>query len=148
MVSHAMGEGHSEKVIPTVKRIAKVSVLYAFVLCVLLLIFSREFLSLYRNDDALITLAIPSLRVIVVALLLMSVATVVFNGVVGTGKTWINLSIEITCVLTYLLYCYIVIQKMRLPLQWAWASEFVYWGMLFSTASLYLRSNRWKGQKI
>lgn len=148
MVSHAMGEGHPEKVIPIVKRINKVSLLYAFILCVVLLTFSREFLSLYRNDDALITLAQPSLRVIVVAMLIMSLATVTFNGVVGTGKTFINLAIEITCVSSYLIYCYIVIQRMRLPLQWAWASEFVYWTALLLTSSLYLRSKRWTGKKI
>jgi len=80
--------------------------------------------------------------------LLMSLSTVMFNGVVGTGNTLTNLAIEVTCVCTYLVYCYIVIERLRMPLHWAWASEFVYWTSLLIISFLYLRSGRWKGKKI
>ncbi len=148
LVSHKIGEGKPRQVVPTIIRIGKLSLLYVALVGSLLLFFSEEFLSLYRNDESLIALATPSLRVIVIGSLLMSVATVAFNGVVGTGNTLINLTIEITCVLAYVLYCYIAIQKMRLPLHWAWASEFVYWGSLLLTSVAYLRTGKWKGKTI
>lgn len=148
MVSHKIGEGKQQEVVPTIIKIARLSLFYAVIVGCLLLFFSDSFLSLYRNDDSLITLATPSLQIIVAGTLVMSLATVAFNGVVGTGKTLINLTIEVTCVFIYLIYCYIVIQRMRLPLLWAWGSEFVYWGCLLTISIGYLRTGRWKGKVI
>lgn len=148
MVSHKIGEGKPQEVIPTIIKIAKLSLWYVIIVGCLLLLFSHSFLSLYRNDESLIALATPSLQIIVLGTLMMSVATVAFNGVVGTGNTLINLTIEVTCVFTYLIYCYIVIQRMQLPLHWAWGSEFVYWGCLLAISAGYLRTGRWKGKMI
>jgi len=148
MVSNVIGQGKTGQVMPLIGKIAKLSFGFTAVMCVLLLAFAHPFLSLYRNDPALVAFAIPSLRVIVIATLIMSVSTVMFNGVVGTGNTLTNLSIEVTCVCTYLVYCYVVIERMRLPLYWAWGSEFVYWTSLVVISYLYLRTGRWKGKRI
>ena len=90
----------------------------------------------------------PSLYIIVIATLIMSVASVLFNGVIGTGNTSVNLIIEVICVSSYLLYCYFVIERGRLGLTWAWGSEFVYWTTLVCCGFWYLRSGRWKGKVI
>ncbi len=148
MVSNVIGQGKQREVLPVILKTAKLSVLYAGLVCVVLLTFSDEFLRLYKDDLRMVALARPSLQVIVVATLIMALSTVMFNGVVGTGNTMANLLIEITCVSTYLVYCYYVIERNRMSLQWAWASEFVYWSALFITSYLYIRSGRWKGKKI
>lgn len=148
MVSNIIGQGKQNQVPRLVRKIAGLSLGMTAVISCLLLIFAHPFLSLYRGDPSLVELAVPSLRVIVTAMLIMSVSTVTFNAVVGTGKTLINLTIEVTCVFSYLLYCYIVIHKLKLSLQWAWASEFVYWTMLLIISFFYLRSGRWKGQSV
>lgn len=148
MVSNIIAQNRHEEVFGLVWKIAKASFLITLGMCMLLLVFAWPFLAAYRDDPALITLAMPSLRVIVVAALVMSVSTVVFNAVVGTGNTMINLTIEITCVACYLVYCYVVIERMRSDLVWAWCSEFVYWSSLLIICFLYLRSGRWKGKMI
>lgn len=148
MVSNIIGQGKQEQVIGLIKKIAKLSLLYTIIVGTLLLLFSTEFLALYRDDVNLITLSLPSLRIIVASTLIMAVSTVVFNGVVGTGNTLINLIMEVLCVCTYLVYCYIVIQRMRLGLTWAWVSEFVYWSSLLVASLLYLRTGKWKGKKV
>jgi putative MATE family efflux protein len=148
MVSNVIGQGKQRMVLPVITKIAKLSLLYVVILSVILLGFSDTFLTLYRDDPSLVAFAKPSLRVIVVATFLMALSTVMFNGVVGTGNTVINLVIEVTCVCTYLVYCYFVIERWRLPLHWAWGSEFVYWSSLLLTSFLYLKSGRWKGKKI
>ncbi len=148
MVSNVIGQGKQRMVLPVIGKIARLSLLYVTILAIILFTFSGTFLSLYRNDASLIALATPSLRVILTATFLMALSTVMFNGVVGTGNTLVNLAIEVTCVLSYLTYCYIVIERMRMPLHWAWGSEFVYWGSLFTISFLYLKSGRWKGKKI
>jgi putative MATE family efflux protein len=148
MVSNIIGQGKQEQVMTLIGKVVKLSLLYTVIVCVLLLVFSEEFLALYRDDDSLIQLSLPSLRVIVLATLIMAVSTVVFNGVVGTGNTMVNLVMEVFCVCTYLVYCYIMIQRMRLGLTWAWVSEFVYWTSLLIVSFLYLKSGKWKGKKV
>lgn len=148
LVSNVIGQGKQHEVIPVILKICKLSLLCTAVICVPLLLFPGEFLSMYRDDASLIALSLPSLRLIVVATLIMALSTVMFNGVVGTGNTMVNLFIEITCVGTYLVYCYVFIERARLPLAWAWGSEFVYWSSLFVISFFYLRSGRWKGKTI
>ncbi|HYD22172.1 MAG TPA: MATE family efflux transporter [Flavipsychrobacter sp.] len=148
MVSNIIGQGLQDKVMSLIKKVAKLSFLYTVVVGALLLIFSEQFLALYRNDPQLIAFSIPSLQIIVAATLIMSVSTVAFNGVIGTGNTMINLIMEVCCVCTYLVYCYIMIERLRLGLEWAWVSEFVYWTSLLITAVAYLKTGRWKGKKV
>jgi MATE family multidrug resistance protein len=148
MVSNIIGQRKQREVIYLVSKVARISIIYTAVVSGTLFLFPEEFLLLYRNDPALAAFAAPSLRVIAVATLIMSLATVVFNGVVGTGNTLINLTIEISCIFCYLIYCYIVVQRMHCSLEWAWASEFVYWNTLLSISFLYLKSGRWKGKVV
>jgi Na+-driven multidrug efflux pump len=148
MVSNVIGQGKEREVLYVIKKIAKISLIYTLCVTILLLAFSDQFLSLYRDDPVLVAFSKPSLRVIVLATLIMSLSTVLFNGVVGTGNTLINLTIEVTCVFTYLIYCYIVIERLQLPLHWAWGSEFVYWTSLLLISFAYLKSGRWKGKRI
>jgi Na+-driven multidrug efflux pump len=148
MVSNIIGQGRQKDVMAMIKKISKLSFIYSTVICVVMLLFAREFLSVYTADEALIQFSLPSLRVIIVATLVMSLSTVVFNGVVGTGNTLVNLTMEVTCVGLYLVYCYFVILVWKSPLYLCWGSEFVYWFTLLCGSVLYLKSGRWKGKEI
>jgi putative MATE family efflux protein len=148
MVSNIIGQGRQSEVVGVIKKISKLSFIYAVVLCIFMLVYSREFLSVYSDDVALISFALPSLRVIMIATLIMSVSTVIFNGVVGTGNTVVNLVMEITCVGAYLVYCYFIIRRWHSPLNVCWGSEFVYWLSLLTCATIYLKSGKWKDKEI
>ncbi len=148
MVSNLIGQGKQNEVISLGWKIAKLSFLFALSLCVILLVFPGEFLSLYRDDAGLVAYAIPSLQVILFAMLIMAVSTVMFNTVVGTGNTVVNLTMEICCVACYLVYSYVVIERLRSPLYVCWGAEFVYWSTLLTGSLLYLKSGRWKGKVI
>lgn len=148
MVSNLIGQKRQAEVMRIVWKICKLSLVYAVVLCVLMLLFAQQFLWVYTKDASLILFSLPSLRVIIVATIVMSLSTVVFNGVVGTGNTLVNLTIEVTCVGMYLVYCYFIIYKWRSPLYICWGSEFVYWSSLLIASTWYLRSGRWKGKEI
>lgn len=148
LVSRTIGQGNSDEVPALITKIIKLSFIATSIIGVVLILFPNYFLSLYTNDTALINYSITSLRAVVAGAVLMSVATVVFNGVVGTGNTWVNLVIEITCVLIYVVYCYVFIQKLQYPLYVAWLSECVYWIGLLLIAGMYLRSGKWKGKVI
>jgi len=148
LVSKAIGANDSHLVLQIIKRIAIISLGFTLLICSMLLLFANSFLTLYTQDLAIIKMALPSLQVIVLAMGIMSLATVVFNGVVGTGNTIINLVMEISCVGVYLIYCFIVIEQQKASLQWAWMSEFVYWSSLLVLSIWYLHSGKWKGKMV
>jgi Na+-driven multidrug efflux pump len=147
-VSNIIGQGKSSQVPQLILKIILLSLAVSAVQCIILLLSARGYLHLFTHDESLVDLALPSLYIIVGATLMMSVASVLFNGVIGTGNTSVNLIIESICVGSYLIYCYFVIQRARMGLAWAWGSEFVYWSTLLICGYTYLKSGRWKGKVI
>lgn len=148
MVGNIIGQGRRREVLPLVKKVLTISLLYALVIATLMFLFPRTFFSAYTHDTAVVDMGISSLYVVAVSSLIMSLATVCFNAVVGTGNTYVNLGIEVFCIVLYVVYITVVIERMRAPLPYAWASEFVYWTLLLLTAGGYLLSGRWKGKRV
>jgi putative MATE family efflux protein len=147
-VSNIIGQGKSNEVPRMILKIITLSLGVSVLLSAMLLLNARGFLHLFTKDETLVALALPSLYIIACATMMMSVASVLFNGVIGTGNTNVNLFIEIICVSSYLVYCYFIIQRARMGLTWAWGSEFVYWTSLLICGYAYLKSGRWKGKVI
>jgi multidrug resistance protein, MATE family len=87
-------------------------------------------------------------RVVSVALLMMSVSTVWLNAVTGTGNTVVNLTIEFITIVIYSIYVYLVLEYWNLPITWGWGSEWVYWISMFTMAFFYMRSGKWRNKKI
>jgi Na+-driven multidrug efflux pump len=75
---------------------------------------------------------------------MLSVSTIYFNAVVGTGNTRLNMFFELTGIVLYLLYNWYVVEVGKAGLAWAWGSEFVYWFTLFVLSAYYLYSGAWK----
>jgi putative MATE family efflux protein len=148
MVSNIIGQGRQEEVIVLIKRIAGISFAISSVIFIILNLFPEWFLSFYGQGDEFIREAIPVVRVVSLALLFMSFATVWLNAVTGTGNTVVNLTIEAITIVLYSVYCYVVLEYLNLPITWGWASEWVYWISMFSMAYIYLRSGKWKNKKI
>ena len=92
--------------------------------------------------------AVPVLRVVSVALVLMSFSAVLLNAVIGTGNTRINLMIEIFAVILYSTYVYLVMEHMHLSITWGWGSEWLYWTSIFTLSFLYLKSGKWRINNI
>jgi putative MATE family efflux protein len=143
MVSNVIGQGKLDEVIPLIKKIIVVSFSISFLLGIAVISFPEDFLRLLTSDEMLVQKGIVSLRIVVLATWMLSVSTICFNGVLGTG-TRINMFFEFIAIIFYVVYITIVIEKLRLPLPYAWASEFVYWLSLFILSSIYLYSGQWK----
>lgn len=148
MVSNVIGQGKPNEVMRLARRIALLSFGYAFIVCLIVFLFSTEFIGLYRNDPSIIAYTKPAFDWVLGSTLFMSVSTIYFNTVVGTGNTLVNLVSEITSVLAYVIYCYFVIEKYQLSLSWAWGSEYVYWMSLLLISVVYLKTNKWRGKEI
>jgi Na+-driven multidrug efflux pump len=144
MVSNLIGQNLQHKVIPAINKIMLLSVSATFVLLTMLNLFPTSFFSLFGQSADFVREAIPVLRVISLAMLCMSISTVWLNAVTGTGKTKMNLLIEMVAVIFYLIYIYIVMIRLKLSLPIAWTNEFVYWIIIFTISFWYMRSGRWR----
>lgn len=148
MVSNIIGQQLLDDVLPVVRKIARLSFFTVAVVSLLLNLFPQAFLSIYAASPEFIMEALPVVRTISISLLTMSIAVVWLNSITGTGNTKINLVIEFITILLYCFYVYIVTEKLRLPLVYVWASEFLYWFTTFILACTYMRSGRWKFKDV
>lgn len=148
MVSNVLGQGKTEEVMPLIKRISGMSFSISLIIFCLLNLRPEWFLGFYGQGDDFVREAIPVVRIVSVALLMMSFSTVWLNAVTGTGNTLVNLTIELITIVIYSVYVYFVLEYWKLPVTWGWGSEWVYWISMFSMAFFYLRSGRWKNKKI
>jgi len=148
MVSNLIGQGHIHEVGTFVRKIMLISFIYTLSISFFLFFFPTTFLGFYTDKIDVISMGLLSLRVLSVSSLVMSLATICFNVVVGSGNTLINLAIEVFCVTAYIIYITIVVEKWRAPLHYAWASEFVYWGCLLTVSGIYLLTGKWKNKTI
>lgn len=148
MVSNIIGQGRKEEVLPLIRRIVKISFSISLFIFIVLNIVPEWFLSFYGQGDAFIAEAIPVVRIVSLALLMMSFGTVWLNAVTGTGNTQVNLIIELITIVIYSVYVYLVLEYWNLPITWGWASEWVYWLSMFLMAVFYMRSGKWKKKNI
>jgi putative MATE family efflux protein len=148
MVSNIIGQNMQDKVIPLINKIAKWSFGFALCVCIILNVFAHQFLSIYGQGEGFMQEGIPVLRVVSIALLLMSIATIWLNGVTGTGQSKINLAIEFIAIIIYLIYAYLTIEYYQFPITIGWMCEIIYWLTLLIPSYLYIKSNRWKDKKI
>lgn len=148
MVSNIIGQGLRQRVPLLINKIMKMSLLFSLVVCLVINIIPRQFLSIYGQDESFISNGIPVLRIISVALVVMAVSVVWLNAVVGTGSTRTTLAIETVAIILYCVYVYLVLEVFRLPITWGWMSEWLYWTSLFLPSFLYIRSGRWKSRTL
>jgi MATE family multidrug resistance protein len=106
------------------------------------------FLQIYSQGDAFIAEAIPIVRIVSVALLMMSVGTIWLNAVTGTGNSRVNLLIEFITIVVYCVYVYFVLERWNLSIGWGWGSEWVYWISMFTMAYFYMKSGKWRDKQI
>jgi MATE family multidrug resistance protein len=148
MVSNIIGQGMEGRVHELIGRILKWSMGMAVLVAIFLNLFPRAFLSIYGQDPAFTAAAIPVLRVVSVALIMMSFSVIWLNSVTGTGNTRINLWIEAITIFFYTIYVYLVLERWQGSLVIGWMSEWLYWGCMFSMSYFYMRSGKWKGKVI
>lgn len=147
MVSNIIGQGKKEEVIGLIKKIVRLSMGFAIIMAIVLNCFPQLFLSVYGQDRDFIEAAIPIVRVVSLAMIMMSFATVWLNAVTGTGNTTVNLAIEVITIVFYCIYVYLVLGYWNLSILYGWMSEWLYWAFTFTLSFLYIRSGRWK-QKV
>lgn len=131
MISNFIGQAKEDRLIRLSWRISKLSALFAFTASILVSLNAKQLLSIYGQGTDFINLAEPVLQVVLIGMCMTSISTIWMNAVVGTGHTKTALWAELAAVVFYSIYNYIVLEILNLSLIWAWASEWLYWVVLF-----------------
>lgn len=148
MVSNLVGQHRTDLVIPLAKRITLWSAGLCTSLCIILNLFPHLFFRLFGQDELFVDAATPVIRVVTCGLVLMSIAMIWLNTVTGTGKTKMNLAIEVVAITLYLAYTWFFMKAHYISLAMAWTNEFIYWTSIFTMSAIYIYSYRWlKGNK-
>lgn len=148
MVSNIIGQGKKDQVIPLIHRIIHLSSGFALLVFVLLNIFPGTFIQLFGQDAHFTKEAIPVIRVVASAMLLMSIGTIWLNAVTATGNSRVTFLIELTAIVFYCAYVYLTMEVYHLSITIGWMSEWLYWSSLFLLSFLYIRSGKWKSKRI
>lgn len=148
MVSNLMGQQRQQDVFKLMKRISLLSISCCFVISALLNLFPAEFFNLFGQDQAFVEAGVPVIRMVSLGMLVLGLASPWLNAVTGTGRTKVNLAIEIIAIFLYLVYTwYFMVQDYR-SLSLAWSNEFIYWTSILIISYFYMRSGKWKTSRI
>jgi multidrug resistance protein, MATE family len=148
MVSNIIGQNRQDEVWKLIGRLVRINMSFAIVVAMFLNLFPHAFLSIYGQPESFTAAAIPVIRVVSVAMILMSVSVIFMNAVTGSGNSRVTLMIEAYTIVFYCIYVYVVLQKLFLPITIGWMSEWLYWTCIFIPSFLYMRSGKWKGKVI
>ncbi len=147
MVSNIIGQGKQTQVMDLIKKISILSFTSTLVLFIPFQVFPKEILSLFDGRPEFLNMAIPVLRIVTIAILVMSVSSVFLNAVTGTGNTRVNLFIEFFTIILYCIYIYFTMEKIDLPITWGWGSEWLYWTSILVLSLIYLKSGKWDNER-
>lgn len=148
LVSNTMGAGHIDQVIPTIKKIARLSFFIMAVCSIVICLIPEYVVSIYTNDPLLTAGSIPSVYVIAGAMLICAVGNIVFNGVSGTGNTRSALMIELVILVFYTIYILVIGMHFKMPVHICFTSEIIYYGGLLTFSALYLKKGEWQNKRI
>lgn len=144
MVSNLIGQGRPNEIMKLTFRIALWSGGICSFLILLLNLFPEVFFRLFSAEEAFVTEGVSVLRVVSAGMIMMSIANIWLNAITGTGKTKMNLLIEISAVILYMIYTWYLLKWHYVSLALAWSNELFYWSWILLFSYLYMKSGRWK----
>ncbi len=148
LVSFLIGRERKDEVIPLILKIVKICIAGVAGLVLLNMLFPGVILSIYTNNQILIQEALPSLYVVSIAALFLTVGFVFFSGVSGTGMTKVSFLIETLVIVFYVFYTYIMVNLKSPKIEFVWTVEIFYGSIIAVISFLYLKYGNWQNKKI
>ena len=148
LTSNMIGTGHSNGVMPLVRRMLKFSYMVSTPMLLLFSLFPQMLIRLFTNIPELVDAAVPSMMVLCASYLLTIPASIFFQAVGGTGNTKAAFLLESFSLIAYTAYCTVIIGIMKSDVAMCWTAEGIYGAIMALTCGLYLRSGRWRSKAI
>lgn len=142
MVSNLVGQNNLADVKDAVFKISITSVGNVVLGCIALAIAPTFFIGIFTEDQSLVPLTLPLLKIIYVALVLMAVANIFFNAVISLGDIWIALGIEFVVIAVYIVYFKIILALPGTNTMLAWTSELLYWILILVASIIFFRRRK------
>lgn len=137
VVGNVLGQRRPAEVVPLLARISLLSMALVGLFTVPVLVMPRTVL-VWFAEPGIVDLSVRPLVVTMGALFVYAVSTVVFNGIVATGRTYVTLTIELATIVVYSLYLWALFQGGNPTLAVAWTTEWIYWGFIGVLSAVYL----------
>ena len=148
LVSNIIGNGHPDAVRGLITRILKLSYAAVAVMAGLIALFPHAVLRIYTNIPDVIEASVPSLWVLCSAYMLTVPANIFFQAVSGTGNTRMAFLLELSSLVIYMAYCYLVIHIIQADVAVCWTAEHIYGAAMMLLCGWYLLSGKWKNRVI
>jgi putative MATE family efflux protein len=148
LVSFAIGQKRQNEVISLVFKILKTCMLGVVVLVCINLIIPEKIIAIYTNNQILITDSLPSLYVVSIASIFLTIGFILFSGVSGTGMTRVSFAIETIVIFMYVFITYILTNLENPKIEYVWSVEIFYGFIIGLLSFLYLRFGKWQDKKI
>lgn len=126
IVSNLIGQNKKDEILGALQKIMTLSLLSSVVICILVALCVPQVLSLFSTSEILLTDTYTSVYIILFATLFFAVAFVYMSAVSGTGDTKASLLIEVSTLVLYLSFTYVLAIRYQQPLEVVWCNEFVY----------------------
>lgn len=140
VVSNLIGQGKLSQVPKAIRMLCTISIVFMVGSVIVLNVFPTALCSLFKSNANTILNTIPVIRVVSIAMLIMSAAVVYINALIALGKSKIAFYIEAAVITLYLVYIYVVIAYAQLSLPVAWMSEWLYWVSLLIGAVYFVHN--------
>ena len=144
LVSNLLGENKQELIPKLISRTLLLTLVSSAVVVLFTTVFKTEIVDFYHLSPNLAKGTMATLKVINFSLFFFSIAFVLFNAIVGLGKTKVSLVIEIINITFYLTTAVIWVKYYSPTVDQIWYTEFVYFFFLALMSFLYLRFGKWK----
>jgi putative MATE family efflux protein len=148
LVSNTIGAGKSGEVISLIWKIARLTLTISFIFAVIFYFFPEPILRIFTTDQELIQGAIPSLHVILLVLLVLSIANVFFQSISGTGNTRSALIIECITLVVYIIWIWFAAIHLKASLAVCWTVELIYALLLGALSLAYFRYAKWQDREL
>lgn len=148
LASNLIGEGRSDEVMPLCRRVIGLCYCFVVPLSLAVALAPRLFLGIYTDDAELAEFCIPSLMVMLSSFLLCVPAFTYQFCVSGTGDTHATLLIVLATLAVYVAYIVWLVYGLRADVAVCWTADHVYYLMLTVICYLYMRSGRWRRNRI
>jgi putative MATE family efflux protein len=148
MVSNIIGQEKQKDVLLLIRRTINLGFLITLIYLPIIVFKPEWIVGIYTNDIKLIAGSIKPLYVVYVASVFCVTGGISLFSLSGTGDTKTSFQIELVTTSFYLIYAILMALVFRMPLEYIWGAEALYWILVTILANLRLRGGKWKTIKV
>lgn len=148
MVSNLIGQGKEKELTGFLMRVIRLCYMVVVPVLFLSLTFPDAVLAIFTEEDALISLSINSLYVVILTVIIAVPASTFYSAVVGTGDTVVTLFIQLVITVTTLVLAYYAAISLGLSLEYVWLAEVIGWVVCLLLAGFWFRSGFWQRLQV